>query len=94
MLTALTPEALLILESDLPHHPETWPAVEGLYALLAHRAGLPKAEGWWTGAAPPPSLGVVPRSEGTLMWASARAEDPWRLMVARSGPRLHLSEHI
>ena len=42
----------------------------------------------------PSSSGVVPRAEGALMWASARAEDPWRLMVARSGPRLHLSEHI
>lgn len=95
VLTALTPEALLILESDLPHNPETWPEVEALYALLAHRAGLPKAEGWWTSAvAPPPSSGVVPRAEATLMWASARVDDPWRAMVARSGARLHLSEHI
>ncbi|MCK6522124.1 GNAT family N-acetyltransferase [Myxococcota bacterium] len=93
VLTAITPEALLILESDLPHRAATWADVSALYALLAHRAGLPKAEGWWSGAGAPPP-GVTPRKDATLMWASARPGDPWRAMVARSGPRLHLSEHV
>lgn len=88
------PEALEVLELELPMNADTWPVLRGLFALLAARAGCPIADGWWCSPELPQGEGVTPRPDEILMWASLRGEDLWRTLPGRAGMRCYLSEHV
>lgn len=95
VLLAYAPDAVELLETDLPMRQATWPLLRDLLALLAARAGRPLARGWWTSPElHPRGEGLHPRPDELFMWASLRELDPWRAQVPGWGPWLSGVEHF